>query len=58
MTRTEKIALFTSIGIAVPHLECMTDAEYEAERDFQEEKHLRLRMEFPERKSVLDWRFV
>lgn len=44
MTREDRITLNKSLGLAVEWLEAMTDAEYEAERDFQEEKALRGRM--------------
>jgi hypothetical protein len=43
MTREERIALNKSLGLSVEWLEAMTDDEYEAERDFREEKALRRR---------------
>lgn len=46
MTRDERIALNKSLGLNVEWLEAMTDDEYEAERDFQEEKALKLRAEY------------
>lgn len=54
MTREDRIALNKSLGLSVEWLEALTDAEYEAERDFQEEKALRtqyLRKRFSEIKA-------
>lgn len=46
MTRDERIALNKSLDLSVEWLEALTDDEYEADRDFQEEKALKLRAEY------------
>lgn len=55
MTRDERIALNKSLDLSVEWLEALTDDEYEAERDFQEEKALKLRQDYSKYRAT-QWR--